>query len=65
MENNNPKPKRKLELKKEVITILQDEQMAKIFGGETDSRSICPASCDNTCGDTECGGKKSCTCTSD
>ena len=33
--NNNPKPKRKLELKKEVITILQDEQMAKIFGGVT------------------------------
>ena len=50
--NDNPKPKRKLELKKEAITILQNNQMSKIIGGNVPDTSQT-----DTC-DTHCGGKK-------
>ncbi|MDB5087452.1 MAG: hypothetical protein JWR09_1446 [Mucilaginibacter sp.] len=38
--NDNPKPKKKLELKKEVITILQKDEAAKIFGGNYNETTL-------------------------
>jgi hypothetical protein len=56
--NDNPKPKRKLELKKDVITILQSNQMAKIIGGNMpDDLNTTLCSDADTCS-THCGGKK-------
>ncbi len=69
--NDTPKPKRKLELKKEVITILQDEQMAKVFGGLvtptpgcTTSGSVCETGVLNySCSGNPCSkGASTCNC---